>query len=363
MKVVAAVVVTVLALPMAGGLLVTQWNADAAGPQSCLSNSSGEAPGGVPLSEAQRAVVAAILSAAKSTGVVRRGATIALQTAMQESTLRAEVVVGEAVGAFQQIAPGPFDAYAHYDRTDPEAAAKGFFTVLLRRVPNYPTDPRPNHELAQVVQASGAGAALYAKHERWAEAVTSAWFDDAVAESGCTAQAVPGPIPVHVVGNTVVLPPQAGVSGTVAAGNPQVAKAIGAALAWLGTPYAWGGGDENGPTRGVRDGGVADAHGDYLKVGFDCSGLTLYAYAQAGVRLTRPSDSQLTGARVVVPFSQALPGDLLFWGTHHVALYLGVFEGVHRMVEAPSSGDVVKVSPVRLGGDFRGVAARPVPQP
>ncbi|CAL9575100.1 hypothetical protein SUDANB95_04878 [Actinosynnema sp. ALI-1.44] len=234
-------------------------------------------------------------------------------------------------------------------------------SYILIRI--YPTDPRPNHDLAQVVQASGAGAALYAKHERWAEAVTSAWFDDAVAESGCTAQAVPGPIPVHVVGNTVVLPPQAGVSGTVVAGNPQVAKAIGAAFAWLGTPYAWGGGDENGPTRGVRDGGVADAHGDYLKVAFDCSGLTLYAYAQVGARLTRPSDSQLTGARVVVPFSQALPGDLLFWGTHHVALYLGVFEGVHRMVEAPSSGDVAKVSPVRLGGDFRGVAARPVPQP
>ncbi|XVV02714.1 C40 family peptidase [Actinosynnema sp. CA-248983] len=360
MKTLVNVTAGMLVFAMAAGMLVTQWTADATGPSDCVSPISGEQPGGVPLSESQRQVVSAILTAAKAAGVVRRGATIALQTAMQESTLRAEVVVGQAVGAFQQIAPGPLDAYAGYDRTDPEAAAKGFFTVLLRRVPGYTTDPRPNHELAQAVQASGAGAALYAKHQAWAEAVTSAWFDDTAPASGCTAESLPGPIPVQIVGNTVVLPPQAGVSGTVVAGTPQVAKAIGAALAWLGTPYAWGGGDENGPTQGVRDNGVADAHGDYLKVGFDCSGLTLYAYAQAGVRLTRPSDAQLTRARLVVPFTQARPGDLLFWGTHHVALYLGVLEGRHLMVEAPASGDVVKVSPVRLGGGFRGVAARPV---
>lgn len=360
MKAFASFVVVVVSLVLTAPMLVLHRKAEAdAYPSSCPGQVVDSTAGGVTLSAAQTAVVESILGAAREMGIVRRGATVALQTAMQESTLRADAVVGEAVGAFQQIAPGPYNAYAGYDRTNPSAAAKGFFTVLLRRVPDYAADSRPNHELAQVVQASGAGAALYAKHQRWAEAVTAASYADPA--SACTA--VAGPIPVQVVGNTVVLPPQAGVSGTVMAGNPPVAKAIGAALAWLGTPYAWGGGDENGPTRGVRDGGVADAHGDYLKVGFDCSGLTLYAYAQAGVRLTRPSDSQLTRARVVVPFSQALPGDLLFWGTHHVALYLGVFEGVHRMVEAPASGDVVKVSPVRLGGDFRGVAARPVAQP
>lgn len=359
MKVFIAFAVMVVSLVLVAAMLMSHRKADAdTGAVSCPSVQFDGTAGGVHLSPAQNGVVEAILTAAKGTGISRRGATIALQTAMQESTLRADVVVGEAVGAFQQIAPGPFNAYAGYNRTDPAAAAKGFFTVLLRRVPDYTVDPRPNHELAQVVQASGAGAALYAKHQLWAEAVTTASFADADPTSACTA----GPVQVQVVGSAVVLPPQAGASGTVVAGTAQVAKAIAAALAWLGTPYAWGGGDENGPTQGVRDNGVADAHGDYLKVGFDCSGLTLYAYAQAGVRLTRPSDAQLTRAPLVVPFSEARPGDLLFWGTHHVALYLGVLEGRHLMVEAPASGDVVKVSPVRLGGDFRGLAARPVPE-
>ncbi|MFI9811458.1 C40 family peptidase [Saccharothrix variisporea] len=359
MKLFSAFAAMAVSLVLAAGMLMPHRRADAdTDPASCPGAQVDETVGGVHLSPAQTAVIEAILSASKGMGISRRGATIALQTAMQESTLRADVVVGEAVGAFQQIAPGPFSAYAGYDRTDPSAAAKGFFTVLLRRVPGYPTDPRPNHELAQVVQASGAGAALYAKHQSWAEAVTAVSFSGTEPASACAA----GPVSVQVVGNTVKLPPQAGVSGTVVAGTAQVAKAIAAALAWLGTPYAWGGGDENGPTRGIRDNGVADAHGDYLKVGFDCSGLTLYAYAQAGVRLTRPSDAQLTGAPLVVPFSRARPGDLLFWGTHHVALYLGVLDSRHLMVEAPASGDVVKVSQVRLGGDFRGLAARPVPQ-
>ncbi|CCH29306.1 C40 family peptidase [Actinosynnema sp. NPDC047251] len=358
MKVLLVLAAVVMAIVVGGGLLTTQWDAGATNDvNTCAVGQSGGG-GAPPMSPQQASVVEAILRSARENSIERRGATIALQTAMQESTLRADVVVGEAVGAFQQIAPGPFDAYAGYDRTDPGRAAAGFFSVLLKRVPGYVSDPRPNHELAQVVQASGAGASWYARHQRWAEAVVTALYGGG---SDCAEQAVAGPVSVRVVGNTVVLPPEAKIAGTIVAASEQVAKAIGAALAWLGTPYSWGGGDENGPTKGVQDGGVADAHGDFDKVGFDCSGLTLYAYAQAGVRITRPSDSQLTGAELVVPFTQARPGDLLFWGTHHVAMYLGEFDGAHRMVEAPQSGDVVKVSPVRLGGDFRGVAARPIP--
>jgi hypothetical protein len=42
-------------------------------------------------------------------------------------------------------------------------------------------------------------------------------------------------------------------------------------------------------------------------------------------------------------------------------MFLGVVGGVPYMVEAPQSGDVVKVSPVRTGGDFRSEAVRPIP--
>ncbi|MEU8899834.1 NlpC/P60 family protein [Nocardia sp. NPDC048505] len=120
------------------------------------------------------------------------------------------------------------------------------------------------------------------------------------------------------------------------------------ALSQLGVIYAWGGGDENGPTLGIRDGGVADAHGDFEKIGFDCSGLMIYAFAGVGLSLPHYSGYQYTmGTRV--PVDQRQRGDMLFWGANgsaHVALYLG--DG--QMVEAPESGDVVKVTSVREGG-------------
>jgi cell wall-associated NlpC family hydrolase len=139
-----------------------------------------------------------------------------------------------------------------------------------------------------------------------------------------------------------------------APGRPAVigggaATVIARALAQLGMPYAWGGGNANGPTRGIRDGGVADSYGDYAKVGFDCSGLMIYAFAGVGVGLPHYSGYQANAGRRV-PLSQMAPGDMLFWATggriHHVALYIG--NG--QMVEAPYSGSRVRIAPVRYGG-------------
>ncbi|MCV7056598.1 NlpC/P60 family protein [Mycolicibacterium gilvum] len=108
----------------------------------------------------------------------------------------------------------------------------------------------------------------------------------------------------------------------------------------LGVPYSWGGGDVNGPSAGVDSGAGT--------VGFDCSGLTRFAFAGVGILLPRWSGDQYTAGRQV-PRAQARRGDLLFWGpggSQHEALYLG--NG--QMVEAQQSGVPVKVSPVRLGG-------------
>lgn len=65
-------------------------------------------------------------------------------------------------------------------------------------------------------------------------------------------------------------------------------------MSQLGVRYSWGGGNANGPTVGVREGGVADSSGDYYSVGFDCSGLTMYAYAGVGVMLPHFSGYQYT---------------------------------------------------------------------
>ena len=126
--------------------------------------------------------------------------------------------------------------------------------------------------------------------------------------------------------------------------------AIAAGRKWLGTTYAWGGGDINGPTRGIRDGGTADRHGDYKKVGFDCSGLTLYAVYQASkgqIRLPHRADQQ---ARMgsAVSASQVAPGDLIAFSSDGGRFYhhIGIYVGNGNLLNAPQSGDVVKISSV-----------------
>jgi cell wall-associated NlpC family hydrolase len=141
--------------------------------------------------------------------------------------------------------------------------------------------------------------------------------------------------------------PSGGPAPSAPAGA-SIEAVIARALSKLGMPYAWGGGNASGPTRGIRDGGVADRYGDYNKIGFDCSGLMIFAFA--GVRsLPHYSGYQYTAGRRV-PLSQMRRGDMLFWGgdggIHHVALYLGG----GQMVEAPQSGLRVRIAPVRYGG-------------
>lgn len=126
------------------------------------------------------------------------------------------------------------------------------------------------------------------------------------------------------------------------------------ALSQLGTVYAWGGGDKDGPTRGIPDGGVADSFGDFAKTGFDCSGLMIYAFGGVGKDLPHYSGYQAeAGPRV--PLAERRPGDLLFYAddqgrgpVHHVTLYVGG----DRMVEAPQSGKVVRISEVRFTGEL-----------
>ncbi|QXU55684.1 C40 family peptidase [Rhodococcus sp. LW-XY12] len=143
--------------------------------------------------------------------------------------------------------------------------------------------------------------------------------------------------------STPGIPSRPSVTGPAA-----VEIVIDRAMSQIGVPYAWGGGNENGPTRGIRDGGVADVHGDYAKVGFDCSGLMIYAFAGIGISLPHYTGYQYT-AGTQVPSSQMRRGDMIFYGpnaSQHVALYLG--DG--QMLEAPQSGSFVKISPVRWGG-------------
>ncbi|QNE89581.1 C40 family peptidase [Corynebacterium incognita] len=128
----------------------------------------------------------------------------------------------------------------------------------------------------------------------------------------------------------------------------KIEAVIARAESQIGAPYAWGGGTASGPSQGIRDGGTADAHGDYNKVGFDCSGLTLYAFSAAGLSLPHYTGYQYTMGEQIDPANMQR-GDLIFYGpqgNHHVAIYLGNGE----MLEAPQSGQTVTKTPVRWSG-------------
>jgi peptidoglycan DL-endopeptidase CwlO len=116
-------------------------------------------------------------------------------------------------------------------------------------------------------------------------------------------------------------PEAAGPSAPAATGRGSVA--VGAALSQQGVPYRFA----------ASEPGVA----------FDCSGLTKYAWGQAGVGLPHQSAAQYASTPHVSQ-SDAAPGDLIFYYTpiSHVGIYLGGGSLVH----APRTGDVVKVAAV-----------------
>jgi peptidoglycan DL-endopeptidase CwlO len=79
---------------------------------------------------------------------------------------------------------------------------------------------------------------------------------------------------------------------------------------------------------------------------FDCSGLTHYAWGQAGVYLPRNSRAQ-AAATPRVPPAAAQPGDLIFY--YSPISHVGIYAGGGQLVHAPNSGTVVKVSGVSWG--------------
>jgi cell wall-associated NlpC family hydrolase len=131
----------------------------------------------------------------------------------------------------------------------------------------------------------------------------------------------------------------ASVSGSSTSPSNAVStnSVIGIAMSQQGTPYSWGGGSIAGPTVGMGSGRDT--------VGFDCSSFTRYVMGKVGVVLPRTAREQQQVGTQINP-KDAQPGDLLFWGmpAHHVAIYIGN----DMMIEAPSTGDVVKRTGVNL---------------
>jgi hypothetical protein len=250
------------------------------------------------LSEEQRQNAATIIAVAKGMGAPPRAWVIALATAMQESTLR-NIPYGDrdSLGLFQQRPSQGWGSPAQV--TDPVYSTTIFIQHLLE-VPGW--EQLPVTVAAQTVQRSAFPNA-YAKWEGLAAELVQQ-LGEVVDPAGC------GP-------GAASLPE--GVART----------AIAFALAEVGKPYSWG---ATGPNT------------------YDCSGLIMRAFQAAGVNLPRVSRQQFF-AGGHVPVEQAQPGDLMFYARdrrdpatiHHVFLYMG--DG--QMVEAPYTGEFVRVQPVQ----------------
>jgi peptidoglycan DL-endopeptidase CwlO len=111
--------------------------------------------------------------------------------------------------------------------------------------------------------------------------------------------------------------------------------AVAAAYSVLGTPYQWGGASPS--------------------TGFDCSGLTMWSWAQGGVSLPHSSAAQYSSLPHVSA-SDLQPGDLVFFYTpiHHVGIYVGG----NQMIHSPHTGSVVSIVQFSSYPEFVG-AARP----
>lgn len=134
-----------------------------------------------------------------------------------------------------------------------------------------------------------------------------------------TARPAPA-VPVGPPAPMPVAPPSSGAGAAIAA-----------AQSVMGTPYLWAG---SSPA-----------------TGFDCSGLTMWAWARAGKSLPHSSSAQYAATQRI-SLDQLQPGDLVFFNNpiSHVGLYIGG----GMMIHSPHTGDVVKVSPIgRMGSVVR----------
>jgi cell wall-associated NlpC family hydrolase len=116
---------------------------------------------------------------------------------------------------------------------------------------------------------------------------------------------------------------RAGVDLDKVDGNAVQRALIHETAKYLGIPYVWGGAS---PSQG-----------------FDCSGLVMHVYRKFGVGVLHGATLQARGG-TPVPLSRLEPADLVFFGDASFYRHVGIYIGDGLFIEAPHTGDVVKVS-------------------
>jgi len=194
-------------------------------------------------------------------------------------------------------------------------------------------------ELARLLEAErqrerriAAAAAERARARQSAEAVAETRTPRVAAAEHATTTAdeeVPAPAP-----QATPAQPEPSASASAPAASTANARAAAVAMEQLGVPYVWGGASPSG--------------------GFDCSGLASYAYAQVGKSVPHYTVS-IWNAFPKIPAGQLAAGDLVFFRNLG---HMGIYIGGGQYVNAPQTGDVVKVSSMSARSDYVG-AVRP----
>ncbi|MDH6710922.1 cell wall-associated NlpC family hydrolase [Kitasatospora sp. MAA19] len=264
--------------------------------------------------------------------VPARGQVIALATALQESGLR-NLPGGDrdSAGLFQQR---PSQGWGSREQIlDPAYASTKFYTAL-QQVDGW--QQLPLTAAAQRVQQSAYPDA-YARHETLATALQQAiapTLGAAPATVPAPAPADYGPCPGAVPATDSTPPGELPAGYQIPADTPATVRtAIRWALEQLGTPYQWGGSCTN-------------AHGPDPAGRCDCSSLVQRAYGVAGIQLTRTTYTQVgEGTAVSTEAASLRAGDLVFTrGTAETPEHVAMVIGPGLIVQAPRTGDVVKVS-------------------
>ncbi len=173
--------------------------------------------------------------------------------------------------------------------------------------------------------AAEATAALTTLQEQQAQ--VQAQVDRYEADFARLTAAEQARVTTTLAGPVLAAPPAA--AAAAAAPGPAAATAVQTALAQIGDPYVWG---SSGPD------------------GFDCSGLTQYAYAAAGISLPHSSRAQST-LGTPVSRSELMPGDLVYF--YSPVSHVGIYVGDGKMVHARTFGQPVAVTSVDQAG-YRG---------
>ncbi|MHB8219250.1 MAG: C40 family peptidase [Acidimicrobiales bacterium] len=246
-------------------------------------------------------------------------------------------------------------------RSEDHAAQTAAQQVVVLRQANATATAQAEATLHRVQGTLAQEVAAAAQAKALQEAAAAAAARSAAAAQAAAAQAAAAASVASAVGSTstgvaaITAANQAAAAASHDQGGPPTAPstpvsvsssggssnagmaAVHAATSQLGVPYVWG--------------------GEMPGVGFDCSGLTQWAWAQAGVSIPRTAASQYA-AVPRVPLNALEPGDLLFYFNldgdgivDHVVMYVGSGPyGNQTIIQAPETGETVSYAPLYTFG-------------